>query len=355
MANSFGALAADWSQRRYSYAAVLVLAGLGGAFPGRAGLLLGLPLAVGMVVLGVAHGACDQFVVPASHSGGLPGGWRYWLRFLAGYLGLAAAVGLLWWRWPAATVGGFLLLTVWHWGSADAPAGPLVPAGWWLAHSLLRGLLLFAVPAWQWPAETAGIVNGLLRFVGTGTVLPGTFAAAATGLAVVVAVGHAVLWGRYAARLQWGLLAAELGEVLILVVLFVALPPKLSVGVYFVFWHSLQHVLRLTGWLGYAAGSAQRPEAGRGNLLAQLAFFLRRAAPLLLVSCVALLVLGRLLAAHLPDETAWFSLALVVASIVTLPHAVLVTLVMDAPQWRGRLRVEGKGDKSYEKTTSCSA
>ena len=333
MTNSLGALASDWSQRRYSYAAVLVLVGLGAAFPGRAGLLLGLPLAVGMVVLGVAHGACDQFVVPASHPGGTAGGWRYWLRFLAGYLGLAAAVGLLWWRWPAATVAGFLLLTVWHWGSADAPAGPLVPAGWWLAHSLLRGLLLFAMPAWQWPTETAGIVNGLLRFMGTGTMGPGTFAAGAAGLAVVVAVGHVVLWAQYAARQQWSLLAAELGEVLILTVLFVALPPKLSVGVYFVFWHSLQHVLRLTGWLGYA-GPSQLPGAGRGNLLARLVFFLRRAAPLLLISCVALLVLGWLLAAHMPDETAWFSLALVVASIVTLPHALLVTVVMDAPQWR---------------------
>lgn len=337
MTNSFGAFASDWSQRRYSYAAVLVLVGLGAAFPGRAGLLLGLPLAVGMVVLGVAHGACDQFVVPASRPGGTASGWRYWLRFLASYLGLAAAVGLLWWRWPAATVAGFLLLTVWHWGSADAPAGPLVPASWWLTHSLLRGLLLFAIPAWAWPAETAGIVNGLLRFVGTGTMAPGTFTAGAAGLAVVVAVGHVVLWARYAARQQWPLLAAELGEVLILAVLFVALPPKLSVGVYFVFWHSLQHVLRLTGWLGYA-GPAQLQGASRGNLLARLAFFLRRAAPLLLISCVALLVLGRLLAAYLPDETAWFSLALVVASIVTLPHALLVTVVMDAPQWRPATR-----------------
>lgn len=345
MAVSFSAFASDWSLRRYSYAAVLVLAGLGGAFPGRAGLLLGLPLAVGMVVLGVAHGACDQFVVPASHPGGTASGWRYWLRFLAGYLGLAAAVGLLWWRWPAATVGGFLLLTVWHWGSADAPAGPLVPVGWWLAHSLLRGLLLFAVPAWRWPAETAGIVNGLLRFTGTGTMGPSAFAAGATGLAVIVAVGHAVLWIRYATQQQWRLLLADLGEVLILAVLFVALPPKLSVGVYFVFWHSLQHVLRLTGWLGYA-GQAQRPGASRVDLLAQLAFFLRRAAPLLLVSCVALLVLGRLLAARLPDETAWFSLALVVASIVTLPHALLVTLVMDAPHWRPALRRGKGGDAS---------
>ena len=57
--------ASAWSQRRYSYAAVLAMTGLGAAFPGAAWTLLGPPLAVGMVLLGVAHGACDQLVVPA--------------------------------------------------------------------------------------------------------------------------------------------------------------------------------------------------------------------------------------------------------------------------------------------------
>ena len=326
------AFAAAWAQRRYSYAAVLGLTALGWAFPAAAGVLLGAPLAVGMVVLGVAHGACDQLVVPAAGApagASATSGWRYWLRFLVGYLGLAGAVAVLWWGWPAATVGGFLLLTVWHWGSADAPAGAQVPPRWWLLHSLLRGLLLFAVPAWCWPAETAGVVNGLLAFVGAAPAAPAVFGPVAVGLGLLVAGGHVVLWSGYAARHRWALLRTELLEVVVLTVLFVALPPRLSVAVYFVFWHSLQHVLRLNGWLGFAEVRGQAP-----RLLPQLAFFLRRAAPLLLLSCVALLLLGRLLAARLPDEAAWFSLALVVASIVTLPHALLVTLVMDAPQWR---------------------
>ena len=328
------AFASAWAQRRYSYVAVLTLTVLGGAFPTAAGVLLGVPLAVGMVVLGVAHGACDQFVVPAAtapagSAGPSLSGWRYWLRFLAGYLGLAGAVAVLWWGWPAATVGGFLLLTVWHWGSADAPAGAQVSPRWWLLHSLARGLLVFAVPAWRWPAETAAVVNGLLAFAGAAPVAPAAFGPAAAGLGLLVAGGHLALWSGYAARHRWALVRTELLEVLLLTGLFVALPPRLSVAVYFVFWHSLQHVLRLNGWLGFA-GARER----NARLLPQLAIFLRRAAPLLLVSCAALLLLGRLLAPRLPDATAWFSLALVVASIVTLPHALLVTLVMDAPQWR---------------------
>lgn len=327
--------AANWPLRRYSYAAVLLLTGLRLAFPAHANLLVGIPLAVGMVVLGVAHGACDQLVVPAGQPAeARAGGWHYWLRFLASYLGLAAVAGALWWAWPAATVGGFFLLTIWHWGSADAPDVPHLTTFWWLAHSLLRGLLLFALPMWQWPTETISIVNGLLAFAGAPTVGTATFEIAANGLGMLVLGGHLLLWARYAGHRQWSLLQTELLEVLVLVVLFLTVPPRLSVGIYFVFWHSLQHVLRLNGWLGYTAPNGGSGPGTPPNLLAQIRFFLRRAAPLLLVSCAALLLLSWLLAAHLPNEAAWFSLALVVASVVTLPHALLVTFVMDARQWQ---------------------
>lgn len=324
------ATVATWPPRYYSYAAVGLLIGLGRLFPAHAGLVLGVPLAVGMVVLGVAHGACDQLVVPATGAGSVPGNWRYWVRFLAGYLGLAAVVGLGWWQWPAATVALFFLLTMWHWGSADAPPPSQVPVAGWLSHSLLRGMLLFAVPAAWWPTETASIVNDLLRFTGAAAIPLATFGAVAGGLGAAVAAGHVALWSWYARRRRWDVLGREVAELLLLAGLLLLLPPRWSVVVYFVFWHSLQHVLRLTGWLGYGPG---RPRAGRA-LLSQLGFFLRRAAPLLLVSCAALLVLGRVLVGRLPDAAAWFSLALVVASIVTLPHALLVTLVMDAPRRR---------------------
>ena len=329
------AFASDWSRRRYSYAAVLALTALGVAFPAAAGALLGLPLAVGMVLLGVAHGACDQFVVPGGQVASVPtSGWRYWLAFVVGYLGLAGAVGLLWWRWPAATVGIFFLMTVWHWGSADAaPAAQAVPRLWWLAGGVLRGLLPFAVPALWWPAETAGIINHLLAFVGAPDVPAGLFGSVTVGLCVAVASGHLVLWGWYVRQQRWALLHTELVEVLVLTVLFVALPPQFTLGVYFVFWHSLQHVLRMTGWLGYAKAGTHTA-AARAELLPQILFFLRRAAPLLLVSCVALAALGYLLAPRLHQAADWLSLALVVASVVTLPHALLVTLVMDAGYWQ---------------------
>lgn len=322
--------------RRLSYLLVLAAAALGLAFPTKAAALLAAPLAMGLVLLGVAHGACDQLIVPATDANGPQrrlGSWRYWLRFLVAYLGLAAVVIGLWWSWPAGAVGLFFLLTVWHWGSADALAEYGSPAAGWLARSLLRGLLLFAVPAWWWPAQTAAIINGLLEFAGASGVSAATFGTAAAGLGGLVLAGQLGLWASYALRRCGGPLLTDVLEVALLTGLLVALPPRLSVAVYFVFWHSLQHVLRLTGWLGYAG---QRP-GGLPALAAQLGFFLRRAAPLLLLSCLALLAGGWWLAPRLPDVATWFSFGLVVASIVTLPHALLVTYVMDARRWR-RLR-----------------
>ncbi|HEX8427410.1 Brp/Blh family beta-carotene 15,15'-dioxygenase [Hymenobacter sp.] len=318
-----------WPQRRYSYVAVLTLTAMGVAFPTQAWVLLGLPLAVGMVLLGVAHGACDQLVVPAVWAGSVATSrLHYWLRFLVGYLGLAAVIGLLWWWWPAAMVGLFFLLTVWHWGSADAPPELHSTPIWWLMHSLLRGLLLFLLPLWRWPIETADIVDGLLGFAGAPAVSQPLYERTAALLGSIVLVGHVILWIRYLIQRKWAVLGMELVEVLLLTGLLVALPPMLSVGVYFVFWHSLQHVLRLTQWLGYPAPVRRR--TAWVELGTQLRFFLRRAAPLLTLSCVGLLIVGCVLAPQLPDATAWFSFALVAASIVTLPHALLVTLVMDA-------------------------
>ena len=324
--------------RRYSYGAVLAAAVLGAALPGLAVPVLAPLLALGLVVFGIAHGACDQLVLPAAQSGKLPVAarydWRYLGWFLVAYLGLAAAVLGLWWAWPAVSVGVFFLLTVWHWGSADAPEVPENPASW-LAHSLLRGLLVFAVPSLAWPTETLAVINGLLGFAGAQPVPAAGFGAVVGPLAAAVGVGHAGLWLRYAVQRNWRALRLDALEIGLLAALFVALPPVLSVGVYFVFWHSLQHVQRLVPLLGYAApGQSHQPQRPWRELLRQMGFFLRRAAPLLLVSCLALAVLGYALAARLTTGAAWFSLALVVASVVTLPHALLVTFVMDAGRWR---------------------
>lgn len=311
--------------RRYSYAVVLAAVVVGLLVPDRAGWVLGPALLLGLVGLGVAHGACDQFVVPATHPALARDRVRYWVVFLTGYLGLAAGVGALWWWQPSLAVTLFFGLTIWHWGSGDAPLSPY--RGLWVAHSLLRGALLFTVPLLRWPTETRALTNDLLALAGAAPVSVATVSQTARLLGPVVLGGHLLLWLAYCWRGQAKLAVADLLEILLLSALLLALPPVLSAGVYFVFWHSLQHVLRMSELMGHF------PSA-KPALWAQLGFFLRRSVPLLLVSVVALAGLYTVAWVRAASGPALISLALLAASIVTLPHALLVTLGMDAPRWR---------------------
>lgn len=312
-----------------SYGMVAAAAAVGAGLPAHASGVLGPVLLAGLLALGIAHGACDQWVLPAhgvvrnSHAG-------YLLRFTAGYVGLAATIGLLWWRWPGPAVGLFFALTAWHWGSADAPAHPQRAV--WVSHSLLRGTLLFALPAWRWPIEAGQSVNGLLELTGAGTAT--TEAWLRAEVLWVVLAGHAVLWAYFAWQHTPSRWHRDAVEVVLLAVLFVALPPLLALGVYFVFWHSLQHILRLTPLLGYAAGPSRTWQAvGK-----ELVFFGGRAWPMLLASLLLLAGAYAVASRWLPAHNAWLGLAVLAAAVITLPHALLVTLIMDAAKWHSRAR-----------------
>jgi len=313
--------------KRYSYGVVLATVGLALLAPAAAGWVLGPVLLLGLVVLGVAHGACDQFVVPVTHPALARHRGRYWVVFLGGYLGLAAVVGALWWWRPGLAVAFFFVLSAWHWGSGDAPAAARYRAQW-LVHSCLRGGLLFAAPLLMWPHETRELINGLLTLAGAVPVSAAAIATVGRLLWPVVLMGQLALWGSYASTGQLALAHTDALENLLLLVLLAVLPPVLSGSVYFVFWHSLQHILRMNAVMG-------RPTAsGWATLGRELGFFLRRAAPLLAVSVAALAILYSLPGLRAAGTPVFISLALLVASVVTLPHAVLVTLALDAARWR---------------------
>jgi Brp/Blh family beta-carotene 15,15'-monooxygenase len=309
--------------QRYSYAVVLAAGLVGWLAPAGAGWVLGPALLVGLVLLGVAHGACDQYVVPATHPALARRQGRYWVVFLGGYLGLAAAMGLLWWWRPGLAVAFFFGLSAWHWGSGDAPAAARYRVQW-LLHSLLRGGLLFAMPVWFWPADTHALTNDLLTLASAAPLPEATLHTVAHWLVPLVLAGHLALWVSYLLSGQPRLALTDMLETLLLSFVLLALPPLLSASVYFVFWHSLQHVLRMNQLMGRASAK-ELP-----TLSAQLGFFWRRAAPLLAVSVAGLAVLYGLAWAHAASGPALISLALLAASVVTLPHALLVTLGLDA-------------------------
>ena len=325
----------------FSYLAVVAASGLSLVFPGVAPLLLGPPLVVGLVLLGLAHGACDQLVLPATRQ--LRGGQRtYLLKFVLGYSGLAAAAGLCWWHYPGVAVGFFFLLTVWHWGSADAPGQP-GQGLLWLTHSLLRGALLVAVPAWYWPVEIQHSVNGLLTLAGAGPLNPTWFTSIARGLLPLVGVGHLALWAGYVKRREFKRGGTDAGEVLLLIILLLTVPPLLALGVYFVFWHSLQHILRLNRVFGYAGG--RRHGLGWAAMGKEIAFFMRRALPVFVVSLTVPAGLYLCWPASPAALDTLLGIAVLTAAILTLPHALLVNVALDSGNWHtGKNRPEKLGE-----------
>jgi Brp/Blh family beta-carotene 15,15'-monooxygenase len=310
----------------YSYLIVSAIIIAKWAFPSVTTMILPIPLLIGMLGLGISHGACDHKIIPIIKPGYQPTNWvhmaRYWLSFLICYLGLAAVVIGLWWWVPTVAVAAFFLLTVWHWGSADAPHTD--SKSQWVLHSVLRGIFLFAVPGVSWPGATADVVNGLLTFAGSTPVSDTLFTQSIIGLWIGLGVGMPILWLRYLRQHHADRVIIDILEIGLLGVLLTVLPPVFSSGVYFVFWHSLQHVRRLNYVMGYEEGHASHQ-----SWLKACKFFALRAWPLLLVSVLALLGLYGWWAGHAPLATFWLPLALVCASVVTLPHALLVTLVMD--------------------------
>ena len=253
-----------------------------------------------LLVFGLVHGACDLW---------LPG-WmqgqastpRFLAAFCGGYLGLAGAVLLLWRGWAGGALVGFLLLTAWHWGSADAM---LTQSRSWSFGLLAwgRGLMVVAAPAAFHPQATWQVL-GPLAGGAAAPPLPGHLQAFAV---VILSFGVAMqllVWPR---RSSGESAVGHHLETLFLLGLFAVLDPLTATALYFIWFHAWRHLLRLCRWqspgerwwIGLARFHAAALPCSFGALA--LLWFVARIWP------------GDLLRAYL-----------VLLSAVTLPHAALV-------------------------------
>jgi len=184
-----------------------------------------VPLLVGMVFLGLPHGALDH-LVPARM--GVAWGRRpsTLALFLAGYVGLAGAFLWLWTAAPALAFGGFLVATVWHWGQGDVDflerflgrrrGGRIDHA----AAVVLRGALPVAVPVLvqtevaEGLFATAAVATGAVAVGGLGLGAPAVgwgLGGALLALAGVYLAGLGRAWRGWPGR------ALDVGELLLLV------------------------------------------------------------------------------------------------------------------------------------------
>lgn len=289
------------------------------------------PLLLGMVILGLPHGAFDHRLPSrlGLHWGRKP----IWLGvYLTLYIALAAGYFCLWLWKPEFAFIGFLLLTILHWGQGDQRfmevfLGRLRPTHWGAWVTLwVRGGLPIILPVWVFP-ET---VESLFRYAALGLglervtlelSLPWLTTPLYIGFGLVLA---AYLFNAVQAAPSATVLAVDLLELALLTACFTLIPAYLAIGIYFAFWHSLRHLARLL-----ILGPEGTNRIVSGQLLRSVRQLTLALLPLTLVALALLGGLYLLSAARVTTLEGFVALYLVLISSLTLPHAV-VTALLDA-------------------------
>lgn len=177
-----------------------------------------------VIVLGVPHGALDGAVAAPLLR---PRYGRVWFGvFAIPYLGLSALVLLAWQILPLVTLAAFLAVSVLHFGLEDAGPGRPIEA-------LVRGGLPVALPALLRPDQTAELFAVVTR--SPMPQLPVWWSTAAW------------LWLTFTAvwLLTRGVRRGVLGEMIVLALSFLVLPPLTAFTLYFVGFHAPRHMLAL--------------------------------------------------------------------------------------------------------------
>jgi len=210
-----------------------------------------LPFVLGMVFLGLPHGALDHLAPLFLQRRPLTA--RYLAVFVLGYLALAAVYLAAWQLWPVGALVVFLLLSWLHWGQGDAyyleafarqslpsPSGRLLV---WA----VRGGLPIILPPLIHPQAFAQVARGILGWYGGSAdwLIGGQVRAAGLVVFGLLIIAYGVRAWRTASRTEEGGFRRDTGEVAGLVVFFWLTPPILAVGVYFCVWHSARHLARL--------------------------------------------------------------------------------------------------------------
>jgi beta-carotene 15,15'-dioxygenase len=264
--------------------AILLLALTPELLPAKA-QLVGLGIVV--VVFGLPHGALDPWVAEKIGICGSPG---QKILFNVAYLGIAAAVVLLWLWAPTLSLSIFLAISVWHF-SGDWEG--FLSRPW----RLCAGLLLLLMPI-GFHTETVAVLFSYLSgesgiHLARTLSLPGWFL---TG-AMVTLIGL-TLWQRH-----W-FVALELSLLLALAYLT---PPLIYFALYFCLLHSPRHLLGLFEKASYR----ERPRLIR----------------MIFIYTTATLFLAALLWwfwSTLPQETLIVRLVFIGLAALTVPHMILI-------------------------------
>jgi Brp/Blh family beta-carotene 15,15'-monooxygenase len=294
------------------------------------------PFVVSVLLFGLPHGAVDHLV-----PGRMLGQGGYALRPLFAVLGVYTLLGGLylvaWYLVPVASAVFFILVTWFHWGQGDVyamlafeRAEHLRTRGERALALVVRGGLPMLVPLVGFPEEYRAVAEAWVRLFAPESVsalAPFFTSAARTGVAVgflgvtLLSLGLGLWRVRTSSgdglRRGW---LRDAGEVALLWVFFLLVPPILAVGLYFTLWHALRHIARLV-----VVDDPGASALAAGDYLGALARFARDATPATVGALLFFAGLYLAVPTAPGDRAGLLGLYLVGIAVLTLPHVAVVT------------------------------
>ncbi|NCW27295.1 MAG: hypothetical protein EBV83_03200 [Verrucomicrobia bacterium] len=288
-------------RRTIPWGFALCLGLLGFLFPGESFGLAPLFFLSSAVILGVPHGACDPWVPGwiTRH----PSRISFLAIFFALYLAVAFLYLLVWRAAPDTATFFFLLLTAWHWGTADASL-LFRPGLRWVCFGLGRGLGVMLGPFAFHTQEAWRVV--LLMAPDAG---PSPSPLWFRGLLIFPLL---LTLASRPGKAEW----VETGLLFLLLALT---PPLVGVGTYFVGFHAWRHLLRLT-----EIRDQLIPSSDIRVWLHSFGRLLLFAVPLTIATLALIPTLPFFLGLHPIILEQWVGTYLILLAVLTLPHAILV-------------------------------
>ena len=318
----------------------------GGRYP-QLSVVQWAPWLIGIVFLSLPHGGLDDAVPSILRAGGLRR--RAGPGFYLGYLGILVGTLAIWAVRADLGLISFLLFSCYHFGQGDlywdhqrrVEAGLTVETGVAARAALLlaRGSVAVFLPFVLHDQQFQEIGERLSTESGQVLMLPHWVGQYRDELLVVIAVVvlmqaasslHEVFDGRATGDQQRVVLTGLL-ETVILLTLFVTVPPILSVGGYILCWHAPRHIWRLI-----LLDPELRERVVGGRSAEAIVGFHRRSAGIVLAAVAVLaLISAGCIRYDFAAERLVFPAFLFVHAI-TVPH-VLTVVMLDRFQsvWRG--------------------
>jgi beta-carotene 15,15'-dioxygenase len=254
-------------------------------------------------VIGIPHGAVDHVV--AADLYGIKRGTAGHLVFYSSYLLVMLFVGSLWLLYPSAGMALFLLISVYHFGQADAVALLKADSRLYALFSWSRGMMIIAAIIFTDPAVCLPIIEAA-----TG-MSPGWFSVLydySNLITITAAVQYFAVAGVVLVCRSTGITSVRfLGDSLLLVTLLVLTHPLIGFALYFALWHSMGHVQEMIAFFR---------EKGRRITIWK---FYQLALPFTVVSLAGLTALFFIQQTYsIGNEM--ISLLFILISVLTLPH-----------------------------------